>query len=66
MTRGDIVSVMALTMIDRGHNAPWEDRAKAALDAIRMCGAAVVDRNELELLQSTYGFSLPDLTEPQE
>ena len=66
MTREEIIRVMASTMIELGHNAPWLERAKVALSAISWMGAAVVDRHELELLKSIYGFSLPDLTEPQE
>lgn len=66
MTRGDLLMEMGDAMIMLGHNMPWDERAEAALNAIRDKGAAVVDRHELELLKSVHGFSLPDLTEPQE
>jgi len=57
---------MEAAMIELGHNAAWWDRAEAAFYAISFMGGAIVDRHELELLKSTYGFPLPDLTEPQE
>ena len=66
MTTEEILKEMEDVMIGLGHNAPWRIRAAAALGAIGLMGAAVVDRHELELLKSTYGFSLPDLTEPKE
>ena len=66
MTGKEILVAMENEMIALGHNAPWSQRAVAAWYAIRWRGAAVVDRHELELLKSTYGFDLPDLTEPQE
>jgi hypothetical protein len=66
MTRDEILKAMEDAMITLGHNAPWWARAIEAFYAISRQGAAVVDRHELELLKSVYGFSLPDLTEPQE
>ena len=63
MTREEIIMEMADAMIALGHNAFWNMRASAAFYAIGRQGAAVVDRHELEILKSTYGFSLPDLTE---
>jgi hypothetical protein len=66
MITKEILMAMEQAMIVRGHNAPWIERAAAAFYAIGEHGAAVVDRHELELLKSVYGFDLPDLTEPQE
>ena len=66
MTRKEILLAMEHAMVLEGHNAPWWVRTVAAFDAIGEHGAAVVNRHELELLKNTYGFDLPDLTEPQE
>jgi len=63
--REEIINAMESAMIAIGHNAPWWTRAAVAFYAIREQGAAVVDKRELGILQSTYGFSLPDLTEPE-
>jgi hypothetical protein len=66
MTKEELFEAMENCMIALGHNAPWRERAAVAFYAIRAKGCAVVDRHELEILKSTYGFNLPDLTEPQE
>jgi hypothetical protein len=65
VTKEGILRVMEAAMIELGHNAAWWQRAEVALECIHFMGAAVVDKRELGILQSTYGFSLPDLAEPQ-